>query len=138
MGAEEEDFYIGLQALVESAFPKTCATCGHVYTTSEQFLQETTQAGGHASGLRQTKDFDGSTIVEAFRNCVCGSTMMDGFNNRRNMSEQGEHQRQKFASILAKMIDKGIEPAIARDELLKVMHGEGSSAIKEMLKALTK
>ena len=132
----DEDFFTGLQALAETAFPKACPTCGHVYHSSEQFLRETSQSGMHASGLRQTKGDDGETIVEAFRNCVCGSTMMDEFSNRRNQTEKGEQQRQKFASILEKMINKGIEKTIARNELLKVMRGEGTAAIKDILKRM--
>jgi len=71
---------------------------------------------------------DGSRIVEAFRNCPCGSTLMDFFTDRRDMSEKGLRRRERFGELLDYLVENGMERAAARAELLKVLKG-GSSAV---------
>lgn len=128
-----DTLYEGLQALAESAFPKKCSTCERIFHDSEQFIKETEVVRPTVSGLKQTQDDDGSVIVELFRNCLCGSTLMDAFNDRRDLSDKGEKRRQRFAELQAYLVkEHTIESDVARDELLKVMRGESSELLSDI------
>ncbi len=125
-----DTLYDGLQALAESAFPKKCSTCGRTFETADQFIKETETVRPTVSGLKQTEDDDGSKIVELFRNCPCGSTLMDAFNDRRDLSENGEKRRKRFAELQTYLIDHHkIDSNQAREELLKVLRGEQSELL---------
>ncbi len=130
---EDESFYSklfeGLNSLAESAFPKKCETCGRMFETAEQFLRETEDIRESVTGLKQSRDDEGAIIVEAFRNCACGSTLMDFFNDRRDQSNAGDIRRKKFNDFLVFLMENGLEREVARDELLKVMHGEKSEIL---------
>ncbi|WP_051709647.1 hypothetical protein [Andreprevotia chitinilytica] len=130
--SSEHDFFGGLQALAASAFPKECRTCGRVYATAEAFLQETRPISSDSSGLKQSEDDNGEYIVEAFRNCVCGSTLMDVFADRRAPDDADHPRRQLFGELLEYLVAKRIERAVARQELLKVMHGEHSDLLAQL------
>lgn len=130
---DSKALFEGLQALADSAFPKSCATCGRTYQTPNDFLLETDTVAGNKSGLRQTRDFDGSFIVEVFRNCVCGSTLMDEFSNRRDDSKAGLERRQNFERVLKKLMEAGLEREPARAEIFKFMAGETSDIIANLL-----
>ena len=125
-----ENFFKDLKALAESAFPKNCANCGRVYETAEQFMAETENINPERSGLKSSVDDDGTPIVEAFRNCVCGSTLMDFFSSRRDLSEKGLARRKKFGEMLDYLESQGLEFEIARVELIKVLRGENSEILK--------
>lgn len=120
----------GLRALANSAFPKHCSNCGRTYASAEQFLQETVSIRSNLSGLKESADDDDNTIVEVYRNCPCGSTLMDFFSDRRDTSEAGLRRREKFGELLQYLIQKGWDPAMARSELLKVLRGEKSELLK--------
>lgn len=119
----------GLKALAETSFPKRCANCGAVYQDVNDYVTRTTPMSAVRSGLKQSRDDDGQTIVELFRNCACGSTLIDFFGDRRDMSEAGGKRRQRFAELLAYLEGAGIEPVVARAELLKVMRGGASEIL---------
>ena len=87
----------GLKPLTPSAFPKRCNNCGRVYETAEQFLTETLDMPRGNSSLKADVEDDGLTIVEVFRNCSCGSTLMDNYSCRRDQSEQGQQRRASFS-----------------------------------------
>lgn len=123
------ELYHGLQALVKSSFPKRCANCGRTFETAEQFLKETENIDPNRTGLKSSIDDDGSSIVEVFRNCPCGSTLMDLFNDRRDLSANGIERRKKFGELIDFLAQNGIEYAVARKELLKVLHGEKSELL---------
>jgi hypothetical protein len=125
-----DKFFKDLHALAQSAFPKRCANCGRQYETAEAFLAETRQIAPDRSGLKASEDDDGKSIVEAFRNCVCGSTLMDFFSDRRDLSAAGLARRQTFAELQAYLVSQGLEQAVARAELLKVLRGESSEILK--------
>ncbi len=127
-----KELYFGLKALSESTFPKKCASCGAIFKNSEEFFAKTIKIN-KSSGLKQTEDYDGQKIVEVFRNCHCGSTLMDDFCNRRDESEAGIIRREKFEKILVILINKGFSRETARLEILKFMHGKHSSLINGML-----
>lgn len=126
------DIFAGLRSLVETAFPKSCSTCGRVYKSAEAFAKETDAVNGR-SGLKASQDDDGTPLVELFRNCVCGSTLMDAFCDRRDQSETGLTRRTKFGNLLDKLVERGVAPTVARLELLRVLRGETSEVLSELL-----
>ena len=132
----EQGFYNklfdGLNTLAESAFPRKGETCGRMFETAEQFLKETEDIRESVTGLKQSRDDDGAIIVEAFRNCPCGSTLMDFFNDRRDQSGAGDARRNKFNELLAFLMENGLEREIARTEMLKVMRGEKSETLSKI------
>ena len=125
-----DDLFAGLKALADSAFPKVCANCGRTYQSAEDFLSQTQGLGSNKSGLKQSWDDNDTSIVEVFRNCVCGSTLMDFFSNRRDNSAEGLKRRQKFSELQDYLVTQGIQQDVARRELLKVLHGEASELLK--------
>lgn len=124
----------GLTALLDTSFPKTCKACGRNYQTAQQFLQETYDLPSAQSCLKEAIELDGTAIVEVFRNCVCGSTLMDEFNNRRDTSEQGRLKREKFSRLLEQLVAKGLDKKVARNELLKLLRGSPSRILDELLR----
>lgn len=127
--------FLGLRALADSAFPKYCRNCGRTFATAEQFIEETEQIRQETSGLKQSYDDDDITIVEVYRNCHCGSTLMDYFSNRRDLSEVGLNRRKKFGEMLDMIVAKGIERDVGRVELLKLLRGEHSEILVNLLNA---
>ncbi len=128
--AWDAELLAGLKALAASAFPKRCANCGRVYPDEAAYLNETLPVSAATSGLKSSEDDDGSTIVELFRNCACGSTLLDFFNDRRDDTEAGERRRARFGELLTYLTDRGLAPAEARNELRKVMRGEPSEVLQ--------
>jgi hypothetical protein len=126
----DNSFYKGLQALSTSSFPKKCMACGRTYRTVEEYI-DGTQSIRNLSGLKASLDEDDRPIVELFRNCVCGSTLMDTFNNRRDLSEAGIRRRKKFGELVEKLVNAGYSHESARAELLKIMRGEDSILLKK-------
>lgn len=124
--------YSGLEFLVKSTFPKECRSCGRGYATADEFLAETRSIQG-SSGLKASFDEDDSTLVELFRNCACGSTLMEICRDRRDTSEAGLRRRQRFGELTEILINEGIEKEVARMELLKFMHGEDSVIVKAIM-----
>ena len=119
-----EDIYSGLCQLAEASFPKRCAACGREYLTSAEFLAATQPVGTNSSGLKQARDDDGQTIVELFRNCVCGSTLLESYINRRDLSDNGILHRKQFQNMVGMLIAAGCPANKARDELLKFIRGQ--------------
>ena len=85
--------------------------------------------------MKQVIDEDGSAIVEVFRNCSCGSTLVDEFSSRRDDSERGRGRRAEFSRLIDFLVTKNIPAETARYELLKVLRGEDSELIN-LLKPL--
>lgn len=120
-----DPLFDGLKALAEAAFPKRCRGCGRTYDNAEQFLTETQALRNGVSGLKQSVDDDDTAIVEVYRNCSCGSTLMDFFNNRRDASEAGLHRRALFDKVITHLASsKDMTRAAARVYLLGVMRGK--------------
>jgi hypothetical protein len=74
-----------------------------------QFLTQTTPVTHTPSSIRAVAQDDGSNdlYLEVFRNCVCGSTLMEFFHSRRDLSEDGITRRQLFESMLKILEDAG-------------------------------
>src|SRR6056297_1559747 len=126
-----DELYASLSALSRSAFPKHCPNCGCVYKNELDFIQKTHAPGNH-SGLKSGKDENENSVVELYRNCVCGSTLMDFFRERRDLSEQGQKRREIFGKLLEMLEEKGLPRHQARQELLAFMHGKTSRILEEM------
>lgn len=125
----QDTLFQGLNALEEASFPRTCTTCGRVYETAEQYLRETGNVSGRKSGLKESLDDNGQSCVEVFRNCVCGSTLMNVFSNRRDTTEAGLRRRQRFNELIDFLVASGLAIEVARRELLIVMRGGRSEIL---------
>ncbi|MGD9367971.1 MAG: hypothetical protein PVH87_19885 [Desulfobacteraceae bacterium] len=125
------ELFKGLKALSDASFPKRCAFCGREYATVEAYIQQTEDVAGQ-SGLKKGYDDDDRPIVELFRNCVCGSTLMDCFNDRRDISESGFKRRKLFGKLMEILTSKGMADNVARDELKKVLRGERSAVLEKL------
>lgn len=127
----EDSIFKGLQALFVSSFPKKCGTCGKTYQTIEDFWKET-ESIRNLSGLKESYDDDDKTIVEVFRNCVCGSTLMDVCLDRRDLSESGLERRVQFDRLLGLMEKAGVDGQTARKELLLFLSGQKSALLEQL------
>ena len=125
------DLFKDLKVLSAASFPKRCAMCGQTYASAEEFLQKTESIVGH-SGIKQSLDDDDKDIVQVFRNCACGSTLMDCFSNRRDVSETGLKRRALFDKLMDMLVAKGLAADVARMELLALMRGEKSVVLEKM------
>jgi hypothetical protein len=125
------ELFEGLKALSDNSFPKECATCGRVYHSPEDFVQQSEDIAGR-SGLKHGYDDDDRPVVELFRNCICGSTLMDFFSDRRETSPSGLKRRQVFGKMLTHLESRGMDKPIARRELLKLMRGDASKEIESL------
>ncbi len=74
--------------------------------------------------LKQSFDDNNVAIVEVYRNCLCGSTLMDFFSDRRDTSEASQQRRLLFERLLPLLQEKGMERGGARAYLLQVVRGE--------------
>jgi hypothetical protein len=90
--------YKGLHAVDRESFPKRCANCGRVFPTVEAFVRETSPAGIGGRGFKRSVDDAGAVIVELFRNCPCGSTLMDSFSDRRRAARKSSDGPTRAAS----------------------------------------
>ncbi len=129
----DKGLFRGLQEVSAGSFPKVCANCGRVYHDMAEFLANTVPAGTR-SGLKAALDDDDRTVVELYRNCICGSTMMDFCQSRRDESAAGQRRREVFARTQAQLVARGMEPAVARAELLQLARGGRSELIEGLLK----
>lgn len=132
---EDAALFAGLKALAESAFPKHCKNCGRVFESAAQFLRETRKIDQKRSGLKQSMDDNDVTIVEVYRNCPCGSTLMDFFSDRRDLSQIGLARREKFGKLIEQLVAHGWNRDTARAELLKILRGATSELIEQLKKA---
>ena len=129
----DDALFAGLKALEVGAFPKVCHTCGRVYETLEQFLEDTSPISSTVSGLKESLGDNDSPQIELYRNCRCGSTLMDFCTSRRDHSEQGRRRREIFADMLERLVLRGISWEIARRELLLVSNGNRSKLLDELI-----
>lgn len=128
--SSHSEIYADLRELAQGSFPKRCNSCGRRYDTADDFVQVTHAINPNHSGLKQSVDDDGQAILELFRNCPCGSTLLDFFQNRRDVHLTGVERRKNFDKLLLRLGAKGIEIEVARRELLKLLRGESSDMMK--------
>lgn len=126
-----KDIYMGLQSIANESFPRTCPNCKTEYLTQEDFIEKTQMIRGQ-SGLMESIDDDDNPIVELYRNCPCGSTMVEFFQERRDMSPAGLRRREQFGKLMDMLVEKGLDINTARQELLSVLKGKSSPILEEM------
>lgn len=128
----ENAFLHGLRELAESAFPRRCPTCGRVFETAAAFIAQTRPVRADHHGLKAAQDDNGMALLELYRNCPCGSTLMDFFSDRRDTSDKGLARRKRFGELHAYLVAQGIPAQAARTELLKAMRGEPSEMLRNL------
>lgn len=126
------DFLRGLRELAEASFPKRCPTCGRTFETAADFVMQTQPVRADHSGVKAAQDDNGVALLELYRNCPCGSTLMDFFSERRDTSEKGLLRRKRFDELHAYLVANGVDKALARAELLKAMRGQPSELLKSI------
>ena len=126
---ELEQLYQGLRSLSRDSFPRKCPKCSKVFASEEDFLGKETRPVYDCSGLRQTRDECDRPMVEVFRNCTCGSTLLELFKERRDRSSAGKRMRKKFGQLLALLQSAGIDENVGRRELLRILRGEKSEIL---------
>ncbi|UCV23056.1 oxidoreductase [Ferribacterium limneticum] len=130
--AFDPDLIRGLEALAATTFPKRCRCCGRSFTDVADYVAQTHAMPNGAQGLKQSLGDDGHVVVDLFRNCPCGSTLMDSFSDRRDTSAQGEARRLRFNELMAYLQSRGLAAEVARHELLEVMHGRPSAILTQI------
>ncbi len=127
---ENDTLFEDLVALEECSFPKKCLTCGAIYKDIDDFTSRTVKLQG-SSGLKSSEDDDGATILELFRNCECGSTLLDFFANRRDTSEQGLRRRHAFNRVIIDLVAKGLDAETAKKELKYYIRHKKSKVLEK-------
>lgn len=125
-----DTWFAGLKALGQDNFPKCCCNCGRVFENAADFFQQTQAIRPEITGLKAVYDEDDGTLVEVFRNCVCGSTLLVNCVSRRDDSMAGHSRRRLFDDLLGYLVHHGIERVRARRELLLVASGERSEVLE--------
>lgn len=123
-------WFAGLRALGQDCFPKRCRNCGREFASEADYFQQTQAIRPEITGLKGVYDDDDGALVEVFRNCVCGSTLLVNCASRRDDSAAGHSRRQLFDQLLGYLERHGIERARARLELLRVASGERSEVLE--------
>jgi hypothetical protein len=122
-------WFAGLKALGNDDFPKRCRNCGRVFASEEDYFQQTQAIRPGITGLKAAVDEEGP-LVEVFRNCVCGSTLLVNCLSRRDDSAAGHSRRRLFNELLGYLVRHGVNRAQARIELLRVVAGERSEVLE--------
>jgi hypothetical protein len=116
--------------MFKNSFPRKCATCGRVFENLEHYFRETLSLSKLGNTI-QSSDDDGKPFVVVSRNCRCGSTLLEVFDDRRDRTEEGKRKRAEFGELLGLLVASGLEEEVARAELKKTMRGEGSDILKK-------
>lgn len=123
-------WFVGLRALSHDRFPKRCRSCGREFASEADYFQQTQAIRPDITGLKAVYDDEEGTLVEVFRNCVCGSTLLVNCMSRRDDSAAGHSRRRLFDDLLGYLQLHGAERAQARRELLRVVAGERSEVLE--------
>lgn len=110
----------GLSKLADSPFPKECPSCGKLFDSLDQLLNETDPGSEH-------NNQEGAVILS--RQCPCSHTIDILFNDRREQGELADKRRQLFQNLLNVLTDNGMPQSMAKTEIKKVMRGERSSLL---------
>lgn len=117
--------------LLESIFPHDCEHCGKTYHTYRDLINNTRSVEDAGTVKSETRD-EGKRMVRIYRVCNCRQPLHIEVENRRDMSPEGINRRDKFGQVLKVLTAAGIAENDARDELLKVLHGERSEILDRM------
>lgn len=120
-----------LKYFLDEEFPKTC-DCGEMYYSMEDFIERTREVpAAEAAGSGQPVQGQPINLV---RQCRCGLKLVIDFSSRRDRSPKGNERRQMFGDLLNFFTNAGMDPVKARDELLKVVHGQQSNELIRVLR----
>ena len=128
--SSHDAWFAGLQAFSHDSFPKLCRTCGREVACAADYFQQTQAIRHDITGLKAVYDDEEGALVEVFRNCVCGSTLLVNCMSRRDDSAAGNSRRRLFDDLLGYLQLHGVERAQARHELLRVASGERSEVLE--------
>ncbi|UTW07186.1 hypothetical protein [Pseudomonas benzenivorans] len=128
--SSHDDWYAGLKALCLDDFPKHCRNCGRTFASEDEYFRETRSIRPEITGLKGVDDPDDGPLVEVFRNCVCGSTLLVSCCSRRDDSDAGHRRRELFDKLLNFLELQGLPREQARGELLRLMSGERSPMLE--------
>jgi hypothetical protein len=123
-------WFAGLRVLSDDSFPKCCRSCGREFASETDYFQQTQAIRPDITGLKAVYDDEEGALVEVFRNCVCGSTLLVNCMSRRDDSAAGSSQRQLFEELLGYLVHHGVDHAQARIELLRMVAGERSEVLE--------
>ena len=126
----------GLQAIANDQFPRSCQSCGRFYESPKQYIEDA-EPPENTSGLQASKDDHGQPILQLFRNCPCGSTLLEFFKERRDLSPPGQRRRDRFGELMKVMTNTGMEFEDAQKELLKFLDGKESQIIQDYIQSLS-
>lgn len=113
--------------LNENTFPRTCPRCQTLFSDEADFFARTSAIPHAGSDVRVIRDDDDvlrsmhapvAVYLEVYRNCACGTTLMERFHSRRDMSENGLRRRQAFGEMLGMLEKTGCGRDEARHKLL--------------------
>ena len=109
--------------LEHKAFPKTCRHCGRVYENEIDFFRQTDKVSMTKSDIRAIDNDPVMTNVylEVYRNCACGSTLMEYFHCQRDLSARGLERRAQFERLLHGLRGNGLSLPQARRMLLDLV-----------------
>ncbi len=128
---KHSQLFKNLKALEDASFPKACDRCGMHFSNEADYIEKTVPYQ-KSSGLTESIDGDGQTFIKLIRQCHCGSPIVDHFDNRRDMSAQGEIRRRAFNKVIDNLIQKGLTHEKARQELLNYMQNKKSPLLEQL------
>lgn len=123
-------WFAGLRVLSDDSFPKCCRSCGREFASETDYFQQTQAIRPDITGLKAVYDDEEGALVEVFRNCVCGSTLLVNCMSRRDDSASGQSRRRLLDDLLGYLQLHGFERSQARRELLRVASGERSEVLE--------
>lgn len=127
-----DQVYQSLRQFGETTFPSTCTDCGRTFESLDAFLSEMRSDEERIEGSGSVQDESNQSIVDLFRNCVCGAKVLELSGERRDTSEGGRLRRKGFGELLSYLSAAGLDREVARQELLKVLHGKKSTLFQNI------
>lgn len=112
--------------LHRDSFPRNCSRCGKHFRDEVEFFAETSAIPHAGSDIRAIRDDEEARLrglpaavyLEVYRNCQCGTTLMERFHSRRDLSPRGLRRRKAFEEMLILLERCGCDRDDARQKLL--------------------
>ncbi len=112
--------YAGLHVHSVDIFPLNCTRCQRRFTDLHDFISRTTPIF-HSSGLMERDNANAGTVVLLLRNCLCGTSLALRCRDRRSHSDRGIARRSRFDTLVALLVEVGVEPETARAEIRRLL-----------------
>ncbi len=97
-------------------FPKSCPSCGRVYSDFDDYLKRTLPPGDRPTP--PGGDPESQRNIKFFRVCPCGSPVLVDAANRRDVTDSGLGRRRLFGEIRDRLTASGMDREEARTKLL--------------------